>query len=95
MPQSKTEATFIKEAYRVKEILAIQDQPNFSLTFELSGRCSSGDLKFEVTLKEEWGLTVSGNSVDAVVAEFLRRKGYSALHEPLCLPAVIEEQDNA
>lgn len=90
---TQAEASFVKEQYRVREILASHDISSFYFEMSASGRCSSGDVKVTYKLGENsYQDYVEGNSVDATLQEFLRRKGYTKANAPLCLPSVMPEE---
>lgn len=87
------EAAFIKEQYRVRQILADKNVGSFYFAATAEGRCSSGDVKVEFTLAENsWETAVKGNSVEAVVTEFLRRRDYAKEYNALCLPSVMPKE---
>lgn len=87
---SQAEAAFVKEAYHIREKLAEHDLSSFHLEFEISGRVSTGDLKFLVKLGDScYSNVVEGNSSQAVLDEYLRRKGFADKHDALCLPSIM------
>lgn len=95
-PISDAERLFIQAAYKVKEALASHDISYFNLKFKISGRCSAGDLKFEVSLSEsDYGTEVSLSTLDATLAEFIRRNAVTKRHGSLCLPAVEPKVETA
>ena len=51
----------------------------------LAGRIVGGDLKVEYRLGEWTEDRVTGNSIDAVVNEYMRRKGWDKRHAPLAI----------
>lgn len=89
------EAAFIKEQYRVRKILADHDVNNFYFSISADGRTMTGDVKVEFKLgKQSYSEPVRGNSVDAVLDEFLRREGFEKKHDSLCLPSVAPQELN-
>lgn len=87
---SEVEAAFIKEAYRVREVMNQHNVSYFGLKFKMNGRCASGDLKFEIGITgSEYGSNeVTGSSTEVVLEEWLRRNGYEKKHQALCLPSI-------
>jgi hypothetical protein len=59
------------------------------LTISATGRVA-GDLKIAYSFSDDYGSGVNGNTLDDVFREFMRRKGWSETHAPLCLPNVEE-----
>jgi len=59
----------------------------FCFTITASGQVLDGTLELKFKLgSNTWGSEpVQGNSLDAVVNEFIRRKGWEAMHAPLQL----------
>jgi len=58
----------------------------FEFTIKAEGRLD-GEVSIHFGLGE-YGTDVRGDSVSAVVQEFLRRHGWNERHAPLCLPNV-------
>jgi len=89
------EAAFIKEQYRIRKTLADHNVSNFYFSASADGRTMTGDIKIEFKLgKQSYSEIVKGNSVDAVLDEFLRREGFEKKHDSLCLPSVAPQELN-
>ena len=58
-------------------------------TIEIEGRVHDGDLLLKYAIGE-YGSDVKGDSIDAVLEEWLRRNNWNKRHTPLCLPNVEE-----
>lgn len=83
--KSELEKLFAEVARGVKHQIAGVDIPCFTFRLEASGRTHEGELKIEVSIGE-YGVEVKGGSTEAVVREFLRRKGWEEANAPLALP---------
>ena len=72
---------------KLAQLQEIGEDKSFDLTIDVSGR-TDGDLKIEYRLEGiAYGSTsVKGNSIDEVVEEYLRRKGWNKTHQVLALP---------
>lgn len=74
----------------IRTILAADDNgPNyFEFTIKATGRVRDGEVEIKFSLGEN-GYTnnVSGDKVEAVVTEYLRRIGWQKAHEYLALTA--------
>ena len=58
----------------------------FRLIIEASGRVNDGEVRLSYTLDQKFGLgKVEGNSLQAVVYEFQRRRGWSKTNAPKAL----------
>lgn len=57
---------------------------SFDLRAIMSGRLSGGDMSVHYQIGD-YGEAIKGNSIRAVVIEWLRRRGYSKRHEPVLL----------
>lgn len=59
--------------------------PNLRFDIEVSGRVQ-GEMKIEFVLGDQYGSdSVRGGSINAVVEEYLRRRGWKQRHAPLSL----------
>jgi len=69
----------------------------FNLEITISGRVVGGDLKIEAELRGGWNdrSVVKGGDIDAIVKEFLRRKGWDETNAPLCISYVEPEEIEA
>lgn len=84
---SDFETRLLSELARVKEALRRDESLNRMTLLILAEGRMDGDLL--VTFKlGEYSESVEGGRLDAVLAEFLRQRGWSARHAPLCLPNV-------
>ena len=84
-----------RKAIEVKRKLsALENTTSMRLDIEISGRTHSGDLDIEYKLGEFYSgdKMVRGNSIDAVVEEFMRRRGWDAAHAPLQLSQGQQDQ---
>lgn len=74
----------------VRDALGRADVGSFVLTIKASGRTMTdrNEVKIEYRVADNtWdGNAVTGNSLDAVVVELLRRHGWNETHQPLALP---------
>ena len=73
-----------REVKRVRDVLARDETlSEFYLTITASGRTSEGDVKLSYKLAAcSYTTPVEGDSINAIVDEFLRRRGWSAVHAP-------------
>lgn len=77
-----------------KELQQIESISSFEFVIKATGRVHEGEV--EITFKLEhgyYGGTTIGNSVNAVVEEFMRRTGWDKRHMPLTLPNVEDRHD--
>lgn len=67
--------------------LADANESSFRFEVEVSGRVQEGEVKITYTLSDSlYGSNkVEGGNIDAVLAEFLRRKGWIIANQPLML----------
>ena len=90
MPITKAfEITVEEKVSQIKRALgANENLSSFHFTIEASGRLD-GDTEISFALRQtSYGSEVRGDSVEAVVDEFMRRHGWDRRHAPLCLPNV-------
>lgn len=76
-------------AHLVRETFAANDVGSFCLEVDVSGRTMTDADEVKVTYKvaaSQYGAGVTGNSLDKVIAETLRRHGWDAVNAPLALP---------
>lgn len=81
------EGTLKREIKRVREQLKnCKRLPEFSLLIKAHCRVTKGDVSLSYELAEDfyslYPEVVKGDSLQAVVDEFLRRHGWSVLHAP-------------
>ena len=90
MSMSDFETRLLDELSRLKERLrADESLCRMTLTICAEGRMD-GDL--QVTFKlGEYTEIVEGGDLESVTQEFLRQRGWSQRHAPLCLPNVQRE----
>lgn len=84
------EAATIEVVKGIRTVLAADDDsPNYlEFTVKASGRVRDGELEIKFSLSDMYGANnVSGDSVEAVIAEYLRRIGWQKSHEYLALSA--------
>jgi hypothetical protein len=77
-----------REAKRVrKELQRDETLHSFGLRIDISGRVHDGDLKLKFTIgdSEYFSQSVTGDSLQAVIDEFMRRRGWTAIHSPKAL----------
>ena len=86
---SPFETILLEELAKLKEKLRVDESlSGFELTIRAEGRLD-GDLEVSFELGDRYGLgSVKCGSIAAAREEFLRRRGWSARHAPLCLPNV-------
>lgn len=80
------EKLFVEVAYSVRDRLAAANLRGYhSFKCNSSGRVQDGDLKFsfEVYVDD----TVKAAHIEPAVVETMRRAGWEALNDPVCLPA--------
>jgi hypothetical protein len=80
------ERDFAETVAQVKHALSVADESHFVLRLEASGRTHDGTVEIKISLGK-YGSEVEGDSVEAVVDEYLRRNGWNKRHAPLALPA--------
>lgn len=73
----------------LRTALGNTDVSHMTFDLHIEGRTLSGDLELVYELSEYSynGNTVKGNSIEPILEEFLRRRGWIERHQPLCLPA--------
>lgn len=89
---SDFETRLLSELARVKETLR-RDASLHRMTLVI---CAEGRMDGDllVTFKlGEYAESVEGGRLDAVLAEFLRQRGWSQRHAPLCLPNAQERAE--
>lgn len=88
------ESTLTYTARHVRSRLAkLESLPCFDLTINVHGRVHDGDINIEFRLGEyHYTDVVKGGNLEAVITEFLRRRGWTERNAPLCLPAVEQEE---
>lgn len=78
----------------VRETLARADVSGFWLTVECSGRTQTGEseclIEYKIASNRYNDDMVKGADLDAVLYEFLRRRGWTSVHAPLALAAPCE-----
>lgn len=74
-----------QEVLRIRKVLGEADLPNFRLDIEATGQSLTGDVRIIFKLGEMYSDAVAGNSIDAVIAEFLRRKDWGKRNAPICI----------
>jgi hypothetical protein len=78
------EALLVQTVRDLRERLASEDISSMRLDIEVTGRVHDGDVLIVFKLGEQYdGGNASGDSIEAVTAEFLRRKAWKARHENL------------
>lgn len=86
------EAMIKEMAKGVAEQLAEADQGDIRLDIKISGRTLGPELKIEFVLSEEYSSgSVRGGSLNEVVKEFLRRKGWSSRNASLMLTSGLRD----
>ncbi len=71
-------------AKMVRDRMSDANINHMHMEIEISGRVDGGDLKIKYSLGE-YGGTVEGGDLLSVIAEFLRRKGWTERNAPLAL----------
>lgn len=81
------EGALKREIKRVREALQRDETlHSFSIQIKASGRVHEGQVKLEYGVGDsEYGVDVKGDSLQAVVDELMRRRGWSAVHAPKAL----------
>lgn len=76
------EGALKRELKRVRKALqAVEDLSEFMLKIEMSGRVHSGDVLLKYGIgASSFTTTVSGDNLQAVLDEFLRRSGWQKIH---------------
>lgn len=90
---SPFETILLEEIAKLKSTLAAGDERlnGFNLTINATGRLD-GDVEVSFTLGDYYGGgACSAGSLGAALAEFLRRRNWTARNAPLCLPNVARE----
>jgi len=75
----------------IRDLIAMDDQsPNyFNFRIEAEGRVRDGEVKITFKIGESsYTNVVSGDSVEAVLTEYLRRINWQKAHDYLALPRV-------
>lgn len=68
---------------------------SFHFEIEAEGRVHEGEVKITFALYVNYGETIKGGSVEAVVMETLRRKGWADRNAPLELSHLPPEPDSS
>lgn len=79
------------------ELQQIETLQAFEFTIRASGRVHEGDIEltFKLDHPYESGVYVTGNTVAAVLQEFMRRHGWNKRHMPLMIGSgEVNEVDN-
>ena len=87
---SPFETILLEEIAKLKDELARADESlsGFDLTINATGRLD-GDVEVSFTLGDYYGGgSAKSGSLGAALAEFLRRRNWTARNAPLCLPNV-------
>ncbi len=94
---TKFEQAVLDEVARLRYQFASLDLSNLHFAVRADGRVDGENIKIKFTVGDNsYGSdTVNGNSVDEVLREFLRRKGWTERHDGLSLPYVNQAQDEA
>ena len=74
-----------REVKRVRERLkSVTDLSAFELKIAAEGRVQDGDVKLSYIVNDGTysGLSVTADSLEAAITEFMRRKGWIAQHDP-------------
>ena len=72
----------------LQALLSLADVSNFRLDIEISGRVHGGDILVTYKMGERYSSnSPEGSRLEAVVQEFLRRRGWEARNAPLALEA--------
>lgn len=84
-----------REAAKVQAMLADANIDNqFELKVEVGGRTHGGDISLKYSLAgSRYGDTVEGNELNAVVEEFMRRKGWTKQHAPKLITRLTNDAD--
>ena len=83
MPKQSLEEHFAEVTQGVRSVLANANVPSLDFALRASGRTLDGTLQVEVSLGSQYDSPVRGRSVDAVLKELIRRKGWQAQNDPL------------
>lgn len=85
------ETALLDEIARVRKMFASRDVGECNITINASGRTDSEEMKITFSVDGAWDdKRVTGNSLDACLDEFFRRKGWQKAHDYLALPNVSE-----
>lgn len=77
----RTAALNIRDQLRQDETL-----PHFDFKISISGRVQDGEIKIEFSLDGDYSDQRSkGDSIQAVIDEFLRRRDWNTQHKPLSI----------
>lgn len=79
--------SYVEATRKIRQRLGDANVGRFEFMIKAEGRTETGEdnVKIEYHLREDYDHWVVGDSVDAVVEEFLRRKGWNKEHAPLRL----------
>ncbi len=94
---TKFEQAVLDEVTRLRYQFASIDLSNLHFGVRADGRVDGDNIKIKFTVGDNsYGSdTVSGNSVDEVVREFLRRRGWTERNDGLALLYVTPASDEA
>ena len=82
------EKAVVEEVKRVRTLLSQNDNlTQFTFSITAQGRVHSGEVQISFGMGD-YSASVTGNSVDGVVYEHLRRTGWLHANNPLMLTAV-------
>lgn len=83
------ETALLHEVARIRRTFADRDVGECNITIRASGRTDSEEMKITFSLDGSYNdREVTGNSLDACLDEFFRRKGWQKAHDYLALPNV-------
>lgn len=88
---NKFHNTVVLLARKIREKLQQHDElSRFCFRVEVEGRVHDGDMELVYKIGS-FGGEVEAHSIDAVLDEWMRRKGFEKRNAPLCLPNVEQE----
>lgn len=75
-----------REVKRVRGALQkLEELATFRMEIVARGRVHDGDVKIEFTVGREYGGEVTGDNMQAVLEEFMRRHGWKKAHNPVAI----------
>lgn len=82
-----------RKAIEIKRrLVALESESGMILTVKAEGPIHNGELKFSYKLEGSYDIGVTGNSLDAVIDEWMRQRGWKKANKPLMLSQGEQDQ---